>query len=113
MRALVEIILALCIPLSTAYGKVVVFWQDGFPTLENQPVPQETLRKALDGLQPEFANLDELIKPETLREAELLVLPYGSAVPTDAWVAVLKYLQTGGNLLVLGGRPFAIPVRRE
>ncbi len=113
MRTLVEIILALCISMSAAYGKVVVFWQDGFPTLESQPVPQEILRKALDGTQPEFANLDELIKPETLRAAELLVLPYGSAVPTDAWVAVWKYLQTGGNLLVLGGRPLAIPVRKE
>jgi len=113
MRTLIEIILALCISLSTAYGKVVVFWQDGFPTLESQPVPQEILRKALGGMQPEFANLDELIKPETLREAELLVLPYGSAVPTDAWVAVLKYLHTGGNLLLLGGRPLAIPVRKE
>jgi len=113
MRSMVKIILALCISMIPAYGKVVVYWQDGFPTLESQPVPQETLRKALDGLQPEFASLDELNKQETLRDADLLVLPYGSAVPTDAWVAVLKYLQTGGNLLVLGGRPLAIPVRRE
>ena len=113
MRTMVNIILALCFSISTGYGKVVVFWQDGFPTLESQPVPQETLRKALDGLQPEFASLDELNKPETLREAELLVLPYGSAVPTNAWPAVLKYLQGGGNLLVLGGRPLTIPVRKE
>jgi len=113
MRTMVKIILALCISISAAYGKVVVFWQEGFPTLESQPVPQETLRKALDGLQPEFASLEELNKQETLREAELLVLPYGSAVPANAWAAVLKYLQTGGNLLVLGGRPLTIPVRKE
>jgi hypothetical protein len=113
MRTMVKVILALCLSVGAAYGKVVVFWQDGFPTLESQPVPQETLRKALDGLQPEFASLDELNKQETLREAELLVLPYGSAVPADAWAVVLKYLQTGGNLLVLGGRPLTIPVRKE
>jgi hypothetical protein len=113
MRTMVDIILALCISMIPAYGKVVVFWQDKFPTLESQPVPPETLRKALDGLQPEFASLDELNQPGTLRDAELLVLPYGSAVPTDAWAALRKYLQAGGNLLVLGGRPFAIPVRRE
>jgi hypothetical protein len=107
------IIFALCISMSSAFGKVVVFWQAGFPALEGQPVPQETLRKALEGLQPVFANLEELNEPETLRDAELLVLPYGSAVPADAWAAVLKYLQTGGNLLVLGGRPLAIPVRKE
>jgi len=113
MRTMVKIILALCISMSAAYGKVVVLWQEGFPTVESQPVPQETLRKALDGLQPEFASLDELNKEETLRDAELLVLPYGSAVPVNAWAAVLKYLQTGGNLLVLGGRPLTIPVRKE
>jgi truncated hemoglobin YjbI len=110
---MVNIILALCISMSAAYGKVVIFWQDGFPTLESQPVPQETLRKALEGFQAEFANLDELNEPETLREAELLVLPYGSSFPADAWPAVLKYLQSGGNLLVLGGRPLTIPVRKE
>jgi hypothetical protein len=99
--------------MSVAYGKVVIFWQEGFPTLESQPVPQETLRKALDSLQPEFAGLDELNQPGTLREAELLVLPYGSAVPADAWPAVVKYLESGGNLLVLGGRPLTIPVRKE
>ena len=115
MRSIVKVIItvALCISASSAYGKVVVFWQDGFPTLESQPVPQETLRKALDGLQPEFASLHELSKPDTLRDAELLVLPYGSAVPADAWAAIHKYLQTGGNLLVLGGRPLAIPVRKR
>jgi len=113
MRTIAKIILALCISISAAYGKVVVFWQDGFPTLESQPVPQETLRNALDGLQPEFTSLDELIKPATLHGAELLVLPYGSAVPTDAWAAVQEYLQAGGNLLVLGGRPLTIPVRKE
>ncbi|MGO8791528.1 MAG: beta-galactosidase [Terriglobia bacterium] len=112
MRTIVKLILALCISIIPAYGKVVVFWQDGFPTLESQPISQETLGKALDGLQPEFASLDELNKPETLRDAELLVLPYGSAFPVDAWPAVVKYLQSGGNLLILGGRPLAIPVRK-
>jgi len=110
---MVKIIFALCISVGLAYAKVVVFWQDGFPTLESQPVPQETLRKALEGLQPQFASLEELNQPATLREAELLVLPYGSAVPVDAWASILKYLQGGGNLLVLGGRPLAVPVRKE
>jgi hypothetical protein len=113
MRILVNTIFALFISISCVYGKVVVFWQPGFPTLESQPVPQESLRQALEGMQPEFANLDELNDPATLRGAELLVLPYGSAVPADSWAAVLNYLQSGGNLLILGGRPLAIPVRKE
>ena len=113
MRTMAKVILALCISASTLSGKTVVFWQDGFPTLESQAVPQDTLRKALAALQPEFANLNELSKPDTLLDTELLVLPYGSAAPVDAWTAILKYLQAGGNLLVLGGRPLTIPVRAE
>ena len=113
MRGIMKIFLALCISMGCAYGKVVVFWQEAFPTLESQPVPQVTLRQALEGLEPEFVNLDELKKSETLRDAELLVFPYGSAFPADAWGSVLNYLQSGGNLLVIGGRPFAVPVRKE
>src|SRR5581483_10502101 len=44
---------------------------------------------------------------------ELLVLPYGSCFPKDAWVPILEYLKKGGNLLALGGRPLEVPVRRE
>jgi hypothetical protein len=99
--------------VSEANGKVVVFWQEGFPTVESQPVSQDVLVKALDGMQPIFAGLEELKKPETLKDAELLVLPYGSAVPVDAWTRILEYLEEGGNLLNLGGRPFFVPVTRE
>lgn len=113
MHTIAKIIFVLGISVSQTYGKVVVFWQEGFPTLESQPVPREALEKALEGQRPVFASLDELNKLETLRDAELLVLPYGSAVPANAWAAALKYLQAGGNLLVLGGRPFTIPVHKE
>jgi len=115
MRSIVKIIiaLALCVSASSAFGKVVVLWQNGFPTLESQPVPQETLRKALDGMQPEFVDLNELNQTENWREVELLVLPYGSAVPRDDWAAIRRYLETGGNLLVIGGRALTIPVWSE
>ena len=48
--------------------------------------------------------------PGALAKCELLVLPYGSSVPTDAWKAIEAYLQNGGNLLVLGGQPLRVPV---
>jgi hypothetical protein len=113
MHKTAKAILVFCIWVSSARGKVVVFWQEGFPTLESQPIAQEALQKALDGFQPEFADLDELSNPKTLRDADLLVLPYGSAVPADAWAAVVKHIQAGGNLLVLGGRALTIPVRKQ
>jgi hypothetical protein len=42
----------------------------------------------------------------------LLVLPYGSAFPEKAWEEIHRFLQNGGNLLALGGRPFTRSVYR-
>ena len=39
--------------------------------------------------------------------------PYGSAFPEDAWGEINQFLQRGGNLLVLGGRPFARAAYRD
>jgi hypothetical protein len=41
----------------------------------------------------------------------LLVLPFGSSFPVDAWPQIKNFLGRGGNLLVLGGAPFHQPVR--
>jgi hypothetical protein len=92
-------------------AKVVVFWQPGFPTVASQPVDRTSLDKALGGLDPVFADEATLAVPETLANAELLVLPYGSAVPVEAWKSMERYLGAGGNLLVLGGQPLRVPVR--
>ncbi len=99
--------------LSAASAKVVVFWQESFPTIESQPIEQGALRKALEESQPQFAGVDELTEPQTLKDAGLLVLPYGSAFPADSWKAILAYLKEGGNLLTLGGRPLNVPVFRK
>ena len=61
-------------------------------------------------LHPAFLDLKALQAPGALEKTELLVLPYGSAVPTDGWKAIEAYLQHGGNLLVLGGQPLRVPV---
>ena len=98
---------------STAYAKVVVFWQDRFPTVDSQVIAQESLTRAFEGMEPVFASLEDLAKPETLKGAELLILPYGSAFPADAWQSILEYLREGGNLLTLGGRPLFVPVFNE
>lgn len=95
---------------SSLFAKVVVFWQPGFPTVASQPVEQATLNKALDGMSPLFADLQRLSEPATLSDADLLVLPYGSAVPAGAWKAIEQYLHAGGNLLIVGGQPLRVPV---
>src|SRR5207248_844824 len=45
--------------------------------------------------------------------AHVLVLPYGSAFPEDDWAEIQGFLQRGGNLLVLGGRPFTRAAYRD
>ncbi|MGD0496946.1 MAG: beta-galactosidase [Bryobacteraceae bacterium] len=94
----------------SAFAKVVVFWQDGFPTAASQPASRDALMKALEGANTVFAGIDGLKNAATLAGADLLVLPYGSAAPADAWTAIIDYLRAGGNLLVLGGQPFRVPV---
>jgi len=94
-------------PFSVA--QTVVFQQSGFPTIDSEPVSQSTLVAALGG-SPIFAHVEQLRSGEVLRNATLLVFPYGSAFPADAWPGVLHYLQQGGNLLLLGGQPFRVPV---
>jgi hypothetical protein len=91
-------------------AKVVVFWQPGFPTVASQPIDRASLDKALEGLESVFADEASLPAPETLLNADLLVLPYGSAVPVEAWKSIERYLDAGGNLLVVGGQPLRVPV---
>jgi len=102
--------LLLCAVLASAQTKTVVFREPGFPTIESEPVPEAVLKQALEPLHPVFVSLDDLLKPETLADAGLLVLPYGSAFPVEAWPAIRKHLENGGNLLSLGGRALSVPV---
>jgi hypothetical protein len=105
------LIAALLAP-SQVEAKVVVFWQPGFPTVASQPIGRASLDKALAGLEPVFLDEAGLAAPETLAPADLLVLPYGSAVPVAAWKSIERYVDGGGNLLVIGGQPLRVPVSR-
>jgi hypothetical protein len=102
--------LLLLLSVSTLFARTVVFWQPGFPTAGSQPITRETLAKALDGAATVFASLDALRDSTTLNGADLLVLPYGSAIPVEGWPAIQAYLRTGGDLLILGGQPLRVPV---
>ena len=48
-----------------------------------------------------------------LRDFDVLVLPYGSSFPVDAWPAIRDFVRAGGGLVVLGGAPLHQPVRLE
>jgi hypothetical protein len=46
-------------------------------------------------------------------QTRLLILPQGSVIPESAWSAISDFLHRGGNLLVLGGRPFTRAAYRD
>jgi hypothetical protein len=90
-----------------------VFRAPGFPTVDAPEIPAAVLDEALAGLP--FAIVDSpagLAERLQRRDADVLVLPYGSAFPLEAWPAIRRYLKAGGGLVVLGGAPFEQPVRQ-
>jgi hypothetical protein len=83
---------------------VIVLDETGLPTADSAAFPKEQLEHALPGARfASVAQLGSLLADST---AHLLVLPYGSAFPEESWSAIQAFLQRGGNLLALGGRPF-------
>src|SRR5215831_16049406 len=106
-------LLALVPRLSHAQSKtdqVIVFTEPGFPTADSEAVLDRQLSSAFSGAT--FANADHL--DESLSESSrLLVLPYGSAFPENSWPKIKAFLDKGGNLLVIGGRPFTRAAYRD
>jgi Beta-galactosidase len=100
--------LALISPAS-AQSDAVIFHEDGFPSADSAASPEALLHHVFSNAQ--FATAAEL--KDRLSSAKLLVLPYGSTFPEDAWADIYAYLQRGGNLLVLGGRPFTRAAYRD
>jgi hypothetical protein len=96
-------------PFAHAQSGIVVFHENGFPSADSVVAPDPVLRKALR--RAEFAASDEL--KQRLGAANLLVLAYGSAFPEQSWPEIYDFLQRGGNLLVLGGRPFTRAAYRD
>lgn len=106
--ALATLITLLFLDVFPAYAQApkstVIFSEPNFPVADSaSPTPgqlqaflPEVRRASATGLN---AALDE---PYT----RLLILPYGSAFPESSWSHIFEYLERGGNLLVLGGRPF-------
>jgi hypothetical protein len=93
-------------------SKTVIFFERNFPTIENSEISRQSLERAFSSMNHCFANLSDLQKKNTLTKGDLLVLPYGSALPADAWEVIHHHLNQG-HLLVLGGRPFFVPVYRK
>ncbi len=117
MRAKILLPWFLCLSSLPAFPQkqpsppVVVFWQDGFPAVDTAPVTRQELVSLFP--QASFATSEQLGETLARDETHLLVLSFGSAFPEQDWEAIYKFLERGGGLLVLGGRPFSRPAYRD
>jgi len=111
MKTVSLIFLLLTAVLST-HGGTVIFYEKNFPAVENGAISRATLERAFASLNPRFVGLGGLQRDTSLVDGDLLVLPFGSSLPIEAWGTIRRHLERG-NLLVLGGRPFFVPVRRD
>ncbi|HEX6879445.1 MAG TPA: hypothetical protein VF135_03700, partial [Terriglobales bacterium] len=83
----------------------VLFWEVNFPSTDTSVIPPSRA----DQLFSNFTRADSNTLPSALDSARTLVLPYGSAFPEEDWTVIEKFLRRGGNLVVLGGKPFSRP----
>jgi hypothetical protein len=94
--------------------RALVFRAAGFPTVDAPAIEDGVLDSALSGLPVDrAASVSELVSRLRLRDVDVLVLPYGSAFPLEAWPRIRGFLRRGGGLAVLGGAPFHEPVRSD
>ena len=117
MKALIRALCLFVLFVPTSFlsaqtpSRVVVFSEPGFPAADSANPSSAQLEQLFAGAQ--FASVGQLPTMLGSPENRLLVLPYGSAFPEDAWQDINQFLQRGGNLLVLGGQPFTRAAYRD
>jgi len=82
----------------------VIWSEPGLPTADSAAPSAAQLAQAFP--EARLTSADQLATQLADAQTRLLILPQGSVVPEAAFSAISGYLQRGGNLLVLGGRPF-------
>ena len=92
-------------------SSVVVFSEPGFPSADSAPLSSAELSALLP--RARVANADQLGQILAEPATRLLILPYDSAYPESAWPEIYSFLARGGNLIVLGGRPFTRAAYRD
>ena len=92
-------------------SSVVIFSDAGFPTADSASASPNQLQIIFPAAR--LASADQLRALLDDQVTRLFVLPYGSAFPEAAWSDIYRFLHRGGNLLVLGGRPFTRSAYRD
>jgi hypothetical protein len=98
--------------VKTDYNKkIACFYAKDFPTVDAPKINESTLKQVLSSYDAEyFTDVKSLNEKLSISLYNLLILPYGSAFPLDAWNAIRSFLDNGGSLVYLGGYPFHQPV---
>src|ERR1041385_5890514 len=104
MHRLVLVAILALFPLITrsalvAQDGTVVFSDSTFPAANS--IAPSTAQLARLFPRAKIVPADELRGALAASSSHLLVLAYGSAFPEDAWPAIKRFLDGGGNLLVL------------
>jgi len=94
---------------SNSPAGTVLFWEDGFPSSDTTPLIPSQAERPFSGID----RADSKTLATALTTATVLILPYGSAFPEYDWTAIEEFLRRGGNLVVLGGKPFARPAYQK
>ncbi len=88
----------------------IIFQGQDFPLVDSSAALPASLLAVLPNAR--FVDANQLSDALSSPSARLLVVS-GSAFPEQAWPAIYGFLQRGGNLLTLGGRPFAQAAYRD
>ena len=96
-----------------ARPRVVVLWEEGFPTINGLNVERGLLEQALGGFDLAFWGEAEAVARLAKEPPALFVHPYGAAFPQRLWHQLHQYLWPGHNWLNLGGVPLSVPVVRN
>ncbi len=102
----ITVIVCLLLAACAAHGEssTVILQEPGFPVADSAPVSARALQQGF--AEAKFVTTVQLSDALLDTSTALLVMPYGSAYPEAAWPAILRYLDRGGDLIVLGGKPF-------
>jgi hypothetical protein len=102
ITALLCMSVGLCV--ARAQRSTVIFEEPAFPVADSTAISVQALQQGFAGARA--VNAMQLSEALADPASALLVMPYGSAFPEEAWPAILRYLERGGDLIVLGGKPF-------
>jgi len=96
---------------------IVIFQEAGFPAVGlPKELSVEWFKKNLQaqGYSVSYFNTPQLLNNSLFNshQVDLLILAYGETFPIEAFNAIKDYLEGGGGLFTVAGRPFWLPLKK-